>query len=1589
MTLSSSTPMTPPPVGPDGFVQGVKQAGKGKSVVSLGGVRSASRLLRQNTLLDVFDLGRQIDVLLGLQLTEVTAKLNRDLVVQLRSSFDDWLIVTRKELLAKINKVPKHARERWLQERLENSGLSMQWFSTLGVIDPDAVDHQSSAGQSSAGQSADADNERLADQQGVRLLADFLLHHSRVLTTRLTRLKSGNRDFRRNLSAVNSQTEREQVILRYAEQLGSGRRDLRRDQAAFRRWFDEEAVNDRFLRQVGQGELMLSFVMDRLGVVLDEMFSLVRSRNASAENLRQLWDRLGVEERVYAVWNYEGDPRVLASALGCIRRVLSVLPDECASSFLSQRFVADVNRAAFKANLDVWVQCSALDVLIAMRPGDAASLLVRRLSRVRGGDDLFVRRHALKTLERRFRQGMDGDLQLPRAENDPSEFVRQQFARTAFFGRHEANQQQWIRLAREDAVPQVRAAAILVATEMEGGLARRFESLECIANALRDEADSFVIRVALHTACLVLGNFYQSAPSEHVGHVSEYYRQRIEPAIESLVNKAESTAVRRYAAQARERIWATRHEAARQLITKIESQLRLIPIGHTKRFPVEWFKGLSDQQLGRILATISIDDFGFDVHRKPWGVYITRGPVFGLRLWRCFYEATHTATDKRQALRHTVGRINAAPLRIMSQICGELSETKVPGEPLTIDSDGTWRPFLPLMDDFIAVLNQSWFRAKMVRFATAQGQTCVLAPKSFVRRCIAAAHLNFRFAEYAKLRNWDDDTFPASSYINSLRDLGFRIDFESYSESDDDDATVMRFFRHGNRQPKRSILGTLRGYCSRFGRSAASKSETACRVREETGGEASLAFLMLGDSAFNTLRWSEIAQGWFGRFKDYFAAAFENTLEHLLLFTVAVILVVVFKHLWSNLQLRSARRRIPLSIGGWGTRGKSGTERLKAAVIGAMGHGLVSKTTGCEAMFIHADPYAEPLEIPLFRPFDKATIWEQSNLLRTVARMKPSVFLWECMALTPSYVDVLQRQWTCDDLATITNTYPDHEDLQGPAGHNVATTISGFVPQHSRLISSEEQMRPYVTESCREVKTTFRGVGWLESGLVTKDVLDRFPYKEHPDNVALVTAMAEELGVAQDVAVKAMGDYLVPDLGVLKTHPVSPVRTRKIQFTNGMSANERFGCMGNWKRLGFDRQDPWDDPTTWVCGIVNNRADRVPRSKVFAKILVEDLNADRFFLIGSNLEGMRGFIEDAWGERAETLTLRDSNHGNRWDRQYALDTLKNAAREFRQVIDREQLQKRLAACVHATLRWVGADTATVLSHIKMMMDNVDGMSAALVKSGATPSLVNCIAKHHRQWLASIDEYERMERRILDGEYADADRIEADYKMMLRMWFTRKLVILHDEGATGEEVVSFVVDETPPGFTNRLIGLQNIKGTGLDFVYRFQAWDTCHQACLAALSAQTSVAAGGLEALSAMPAIGQLCEQAMWGVVNQAKQSRFLLRPDLQAMIHSLEQRLKRLSSPEDAARHVETMPIDEATEDQTPRADVRLSRRARWNEWAIRYGEEFLDLTDSLKRRQKADQVYKDLAEGRIGRQRAIAVLRSINKRQKGGWLVK
>ena len=166
-----------------------------------------------------------------------------------------------------------------------------------------------------------------------------------------------------------------------------------------------------------------------------------------------------------------------------------------------------------------------------------------------------------------------------------------------------------------------------------------------------------------------------------------------------------------------------------------------------------------------------------------------------------------------------------------------------------------------------------------------------------------------------------------------------------------------------------------------------------------------------------------------------------------------------------------------------------------------------------------------------------------------------------------------------------------------------------------------------------------------------------------------------------------------------------------------------------------------------------------------------------------------------------------------------------------------------------------------------------------------------------------------------------------------------------------------------------MGLQNIKGTGLDFVYRWQAWDACHTACQMLISDDVTKSERGLQALSSIPVFGQLCRQHVRSAVQQARRSPLAQREEFQLHLDAILDRLDQ--SP------------------TAPSADAKTSnerRRSVFN-WAVNVVEDFMDVNDAVRRRKKADRIYQDLQAERIGRHRAVAELRTLNKRQKGGWL--
>ncbi len=729
---------------------------------------------------------------------------------------------------------------------------------------------------------------------------------------------------------------------------------------------------------------------------------------------------------------------------------------------------------------------------------------------------------------------------------------------------------------------------------------------------------------------------------------------------------------------------------------------------------------------------------------------------------------------------------------------------------------------------------------------------------------------------------------------------------------------------------------------------------TACVTENDSAlrGRYVAAFAALGYRTVSTA-----LRG--GPFSGYYAAALldpvayllslrSNTLAHLALLVGLLALVLLGRNGSVQSIVRRARREVPLVIGGWGTRGKSGTERLKAGMLEGLGIPLLSKTTGCEAMVLHGPPGGHALELFLFRPYDRATIWEQVDVVRLGPRLGARTVLWECMALNPIYVDLLQTRWMRDDLSTLTNAYPDHEDVMGPSGMDVARAIAGFSPRDATVITTEDNMLAELRHVGEGRGANVVQVPRVDRELVASELLDRMPHVEHPANVALVAAVGAELGVDRTEAIGMMGEHVVPDLGALSVTPEARHMGRLVTFTNGMSANDTLSFRHNWRRAGFLDHDHRADPATWLVTVINNRADRVARSRVFAQVCAEDAAAHRQVLIGTNTQGFMTYLDDAVERRLQAVVLGTPE---KVDALFAHLRIVDPARLG------EACAERLGTAADARGAWVAAVGALcdgpaswtgAQSHAEAVRPAAAALEAACPSDGAglADALVGAVAR----WVAA-----RAARSASEAE------VRALYADLVRASF----VVISDSGSTGDQTMAKAIASCPPGAIVRIMGIQNIKGTGLDFAYQWVFWRELHKGLVDLASDHADRRKRGIEVVEANPFGSALaCDEAL------ATLAGVQADPAIGPRARRLIDRIGRKRREHFAARG-------------------RAAAKQGWGAKALSWIESVLDPFDAIWRRRRARQVFRDLCDRRISHPRAQAWLQYLTKRQKGGWLGK
>ncbi|MCP3142699.1 hypothetical protein [Pyxidicoccus xibeiensis] len=1346
---------------------------------------------------------------------------------------------------------------------------------------------------------------------------------------------------------------RRAVLVAHLKETVKDRKERREDIRALDRWMGLDALRERLERKRHQLLVEEETALRCLAGVLRRLDDETRTTHATA--LAALAGEL--------LGRAAGAPRAQnrQAALECFYELVRQEP---ASAAALTEASAILSGLVGQEDASPFFQAEALRALLMT---DLLAGLAQLRQRLRGpypsAKDFLFRRQVLElaapVLPAEHRTALLAEV----AANDPSEFVRMGLC--GLVASRTDGQPLLRRLAGLDGgtqTPRVRTAAVLAAVEATRQEASVREStLALLVDVLSMETHALVLRVACEqSAALAEALGHAGLGDAHARLTEAVATLRARPGTEGVVLEAAANAeqvLRRTADPAR-LAWT------QYLARRVE---KLRPGGRTKVSLAPLPEGLpplpeEPAWLGAILADLSRDGYGLYAERSERTLTLWQGDRQKRRLWRILHELRTPAPNKRQAFQHTTGRVMPGTLRAHPGHLDEITETVVPGERVHVASQGGWGRHLPTVDDLLDLPLRAGGK---VHLFSSHGTTVLVPPPSLARRLRNRLKVTRDYRKLAALR------------LNALGGEEPRERRRFVEHVEKDLGVLVHFSPYESQAPVPGPLSTLFG-----------------DPDERQGPRLHSAALVGLESGWLAVLTERILEN-----EDYFLGTGGNGVAALGIFTAALFTLFLGETYVKRQRVRKARSQVPLSIGGWGTRGKSGTERLKAALFTGLGFDVFAKTTGSEAMFVHSAPGGTPTEFFIFRPYDKATIWEQKDMVELGARLGTEVFLWECMALQPNFVELLQNDWMKDDYATLTNAYPDHEDIQGPAGMDVASVITKFMPRGGNVVTTEDHFLPLFQRVAKDGGTALHHSAWWEAELIPEELLSLFPYREHPRNMALVATLGEQLGIPRAHALALMAEHVQPEIGVLKVFPSAKVRGRKLTFINGHSANERTGFLNNWRRIGLDTVEPETQPERAVITVVNNRWDRVARSEVFARILVEDAPADRHVLIGTNLEGLQKYVRDALErllQRTEVVSTEDLVPGAdahrpevRLTRELArLKIPRPSAESF---LERLQLYARgagltasrtpeLVAAVHSALESPGDElgVARVREALEQEVGSlvIHALREAPVREDAalpevlSPATAEDVRGHALYLLARLVVHARLRRALpRPGEEGSAEAVEAfhrKFRAAYRELYLEQLVPVSDAAATGDQIIDACARSVPPGLDVSIMGAQNIKGTGLDWVYRWLALDRVGSALEALRKGSAESRRRALESLEAF-------EDA--GLVDSGLARVALPRLAVSAQTPEESERMRRLAERARATHEARLAALRHTGSDTLMQSVTRKV-------------EKVFDYLDSVKRRRLSELLLADLVSGRVSHARAALETRKLYERQKGGWLL-
>jgi poly-gamma-glutamate synthase PgsB/CapB len=358
----------------------------------------------------------------------------------------------------------------------------------------------------------------------------------------------------------------------------------------------------------------------------------------------------------------------------------------------------------------------------------------------------------------------------------------------------------------------------------------------------------------------------------------------------------------------------------------------------------------------------------------------------------------------------------------------------------------------------------------------------------------------------------------------------------------------------------------------------------------------------------------------------------------LLLLTVVLVVLGLVEHAFHRRNVR----RIPIRVHVNGTRGKSSVTRLIAAGLREAGVRTCAKTTGTVARLILPDGR----EVAVSR-LANPNIIEQRRIVAIAAACEARALVVECMALSPELQALSEFKLIRATHCVITNVRPDHLDVMGPTGADVAKALAGSVPPHGRLYTAEHEQLNVLHDAAKDRRAELIVVSDRDIDSVTAEDIAGFRHTEHVENVALALRVCADLGVERTIALRGM-HAARSDPGALTRYEVD-FFGRRLVFYNAFAANDPVSTEQIWARACNETRDVGARIAVFNC-----RGDRPERAIQLGKAFVAWPAADHVLLTGTGIQLFARAAKHAGYDASKLLLLGELSVDEIFERVVAL-----------------------------------------------------------------------------------------------------------------------------------------------------------------------------------------------------------------------------------------------------------------------------------------------------------------------------------------------